>query len=156
MGSNRPQLDVLDRPRMKGGDPIMPTNPWDSLVPSNQVEDPSLTPLDLANEKDAVAAICREYGLRTALERSLALIIVRNLRSAQDYATLEDSKRAGRNWYEQRIELIHAAAERRLKAERGAFQGIQALVACRIPPTVNIVAANVDIGERECRCSRTP
>jgi hypothetical protein len=106
----------------------------------------SLAPLDLTDEQEAVAQICREYGLRTALERSLAQIIVRNLRSAQDYATLEESRRAGRNWYEQRIELIRAASEIRVKSERAAHQAIQALLASRIPPMVNIFTTKVDIG----------
>jgi hypothetical protein len=104
-----------------------------------------LVGLNLDDEHVAVAEICRDFGLGTALERSLALIIVRNLRSAQDYATLEESRRAGRNWYEQRIELIRSASELRLKSERGAFQAIQALLASRIPPMVNIIAAKVDI-----------
>jgi hypothetical protein len=102
--------------------------------------------LNLDDEHVAVAEICREYGLRTAIERSIAVIIVRNLRSAQEYSKLEDSKRAGTTWYEQRIELIREAAELRIKSERGAFQAIQALLASRIPPTVNIIAARVDIG----------
>lgn len=97
-------------------------------------------------EEEAVAIVSREYGLQTVLERSLVSIALRNLRSADDYAKLEESRRAGRNWYEQRIELIRAAAELRLKSERGAFLAIQALLACRVPPTVNIIAQRVDIG----------
>lgn len=89
--------------------------------------------LNLEDEVQAVEQICREYSLRTSVEASLAALLVRNLKSAQEYAKLEDARRAGRNWYEQRIELIRAAADQRLKAERGVFRAAQAILWCRLP-----------------------
>lgn len=102
--------------------------------------------LEISNEREAVALLCQELGLWTAVEESLASILVRDLRAAKRLADQENAEYCDSYSTPGGIERIRTILEMRLKAERGVIQATHALLACRVPPTVNIVAARVDIG----------